>query len=204
MSNAKAPDRAIIEAARALFARQGFRRTSLQEIAEAAGVGTGSIAYHVGSKGEVYHAVMERAVAALTRRLELAARSGAPGGRRASEVVRTAVDHLRHRSALPALLLQDVPDTASAAAARAVDRVKETLARHLRAAVDADEGPGAPVAVARRTLASVLGPGPLLRSRHAASPAATLPTPPGAPPDRALAVAPGRGPGRRPGTQGGT
>lgn len=185
MSNAKAPDRAIIEAARALFARQGFRQTSLQEIAEAAGVSIGSIAYHVGSKGEVYHAVMEGAVTALTRRLEVAARSSPPGGSRASTMVRTAVDHLRHRSALPALLLQDVPDTGSAAAARAVEEVKETLAGHLRAAVDPDEGPaGAPVAVARRALASVLGPGPLLRSRHAA-PSATFPAPPAAPPDRA-------------------
>jgi AcrR family transcriptional regulator len=54
---------AILVAAEECFARLGFDGTSLQQIAEAAGVARSTPAYFFGSKEALYDAVLERAVA---------------------------------------------------------------------------------------------------------------------------------------------
>jgi TetR/AcrR family transcriptional regulator len=54
---------AILVAAEDLFARQGFERTSMQEIGEAAGVARSTPAYFFQSKDALYEAVLARAVA---------------------------------------------------------------------------------------------------------------------------------------------
>ena len=51
---------AILDAAEALFAAQGFAITSLQEIGERAGVSRGTPGYFFGSKEALYRAVLER------------------------------------------------------------------------------------------------------------------------------------------------
>jgi AcrR family transcriptional regulator len=67
---------AILVAAEDRFARLGFEGTSLQEIAEAAGVARSTPAYFFGSKEALYEAVLERAVA---RAQEAMARAYAKG-----------------------------------------------------------------------------------------------------------------------------
>ena len=67
---------AILVAAEDRFARLGFEGTSLQEIAEAAGVARSTPAYFFGSKEALYDAVLERAVA---RGQEAMARAYAKG-----------------------------------------------------------------------------------------------------------------------------
>jgi TetR/AcrR family transcriptional regulator len=54
---------AILGAAEDRFARLGFEGTSLQEIAEAAGVARSTPAYFFGSKDALYDAVLERVIA---------------------------------------------------------------------------------------------------------------------------------------------
>ena len=54
---------AILIAAEDHFARRGFEGTSLQQIAEAAGVARSTPAYFFGSKDALYDAVLARAVA---------------------------------------------------------------------------------------------------------------------------------------------
>ncbi len=54
---------AILIAAEDYFARRGFEATSLQQIAEAAGVARSTPAYFFGSKDALYDAVLARAVA---------------------------------------------------------------------------------------------------------------------------------------------
>lgn len=59
----RAPERskaAILEAATGLFARNGYDRTSLADVGEAAGVSRGLPAYFFGSKERLYAAVVER------------------------------------------------------------------------------------------------------------------------------------------------
>ncbi len=67
---------AILVAAEDRFARLGFEGTSIQEIAEAAGVARSTPAYFFGSKEALYDAVLERAVA---RGQEAMARAYAKG-----------------------------------------------------------------------------------------------------------------------------
>jgi AcrR family transcriptional regulator len=67
---------AILVAAEDRFARLGFDGTSLQQIAEAAGVARSTPAYFFGSKEALYEAVLERAVA---RAQEAMARAYAKG-----------------------------------------------------------------------------------------------------------------------------
>lgn len=54
--------RAILDAASALFFERGLQRTTIDEIAEAAGVSVGSVYVHFGSKEGLYLALVERAI----------------------------------------------------------------------------------------------------------------------------------------------
>jgi TetR/AcrR family transcriptional regulator len=62
----------ILAAAEDLFARQGFERTSMQEIGEAAGVARSTPAYFFRSKEALYEAVLARVVARAETELALA------------------------------------------------------------------------------------------------------------------------------------
>ncbi len=75
--DAKRTREAILVAAEDYFARLGFERASLQQIAEAAGVARSTPAYFFGSKEALYDAVLERAIA---RGQEAMARAYAKGG----------------------------------------------------------------------------------------------------------------------------
>jgi TetR/AcrR family transcriptional regulator, acrAB operon repressor len=52
--------RRIIAAARRVFARQGVRRTTLEEVATAAGVTRGAIYWHFAGKTELFYAMREQ------------------------------------------------------------------------------------------------------------------------------------------------
>jgi len=54
--------RAILDAASTLFFERGLQRTTIDEIAEAAGVSVGSVYVHFGSKEGLYLALVEHAV----------------------------------------------------------------------------------------------------------------------------------------------
>lgn len=50
----------ILDAAERVFHKRGVSRTSLQEIAQDAGLSRGAIYWHFENKGELFHAMMER------------------------------------------------------------------------------------------------------------------------------------------------
>ncbi|WP_186301464.1 TetR family transcriptional regulator [Denitromonas halophila] len=52
----------ILDAAEAVFYRKGMARTTLADIAEAASVTRGAIYWHFANKGEVFEAMMRRAI----------------------------------------------------------------------------------------------------------------------------------------------
>ena len=76
LRDAERSKEAILVAAEDRFARLGFEGTSLQQIAEAAGVARSTPAYFFGSKQDLYDAVLARAVA---RGQEAMARAYAKG-----------------------------------------------------------------------------------------------------------------------------
>jgi AcrR family transcriptional regulator len=65
--------RAIIEATVALIADRGFSATSVDDIAERAGVAKGSVYYNFGSKGALFETVLDEGQRALTSALREAA-----------------------------------------------------------------------------------------------------------------------------------
>ena len=67
--------RGILAAARKLFARQGVTRTTLEEIAAAAGVTRGAIYWHFADKNELFFAMREQVAVPLIDRIDLALRA---------------------------------------------------------------------------------------------------------------------------------
>lgn len=53
---------ALLDAAELVFERRGVSSTSLQEVAEAAGVTRGAVYWHFRDKADLYNAMMDRAV----------------------------------------------------------------------------------------------------------------------------------------------
>lgn len=58
----------ILEVARSLFARFGLKKSTVDEIAECAGVGKGTIYYHFPSKESIFLAVIKKEAGQLSRR----------------------------------------------------------------------------------------------------------------------------------------
>jgi AcrR family transcriptional regulator len=57
----------VLEEAAALFVRQGYRETTLRDIAAAAGMKAGSIYYHFDSKDDLLAAVLDTGIERITR-----------------------------------------------------------------------------------------------------------------------------------------
>lgn len=68
--------KAILDAARRLFVARGFNDTSIDEIAEQAGVAKGAVYHHFASKEEIFLRVFEGMTADLAARIPAAARAG--------------------------------------------------------------------------------------------------------------------------------
>ncbi|MDZ7937603.1 MAG: TetR family transcriptional regulator [Rhodoferax sp.] len=59
----------ILDAAERVFHRRGVSRTTLQEIAQDAGLTRGAIYWHFENKGELFHAMMERVTLPMMARM---------------------------------------------------------------------------------------------------------------------------------------
>nr|CTQ92261.1 Transcriptional regulator, TetR family [Kibdelosporangium sp. MJ126-NF4] len=90
-------DRLLAEATR-LFAKQGYDRTSVQEVVEAAGVTKGAMYHYFGSKDDLLHEIYGRVLRDQTARLEKFAAGEGPASRRlrdaAADVVVTTIENL--------------------------------------------------------------------------------------------------------------
>src|SRR5258707_12999584 len=89
MSTARrqAPRQRLYEAAVTLIAEQGFSATTVDEIAERAGVAKGTVYYNFASKNDLFAELLWHGVGLLTESLRTAAdstqaRPGTRGGRR--------------------------------------------------------------------------------------------------------------------------
>ena len=67
---------ALLDAARDLFAQQGFAATGREQIAERAGVTRGALYHHFGSKQAIFRAVVERLESEITERVAQAGLRG--------------------------------------------------------------------------------------------------------------------------------
>ncbi|MCE7007871.1 TetR/AcrR family transcriptional regulator [Kibdelosporangium philippinense] len=98
VNTASGVDEKLLAEATKLFAKQGFDRTSVQEIVEAAGVTKGAMYHYFGSKDDLLHEIYGRVLREQTDRLEKFAASEAPAAERvrgaAADVVITTIENL--------------------------------------------------------------------------------------------------------------
>ena len=91
-------DERLLAEATKLFARQGFDRTSVQEIVEAAGVTKGAMYHYFAAKDDLLHEIYGRVLREQVERLEKVAASEAPAAERlraaAADVVITTIENL--------------------------------------------------------------------------------------------------------------
>jgi AcrR family transcriptional regulator len=89
----------VLEAATTVFARKGYRRAQVQEIASLAGVSAGTVYNHVPSKDALFRAVMERAIDGPARRPPRRARTA----KSPDETIRWVAQRLDFVSDFPVL-----------------------------------------------------------------------------------------------------
>lgn len=96
----------LLLAARAEFAKHGFRGTTVRHIAGSAGVTPAMVHYHFGDKRGLYLAMLEETAAPLLQQLEQLAAHGGTGSLR--EALYGYMHQLARTPELPALLMRDV------------------------------------------------------------------------------------------------
>ncbi|TJZ43508.1 TetR/AcrR family transcriptional regulator [Streptomyces piniterrae] len=96
--SAKPVAQRLLATATRLFAEQGYDRTSVQEIVDAAGVTKGALYHYFGSKDDLLHEVYGRVLRLQQERLDHFADADAPVERRlrdaAADVVVTTIENL--------------------------------------------------------------------------------------------------------------
>jgi TetR/AcrR family transcriptional regulator len=100
----------ILDAAERLFAAQGFPRTTIKQIGQAAGVNSALLYYYFGDKDRLYREVLQRLIGILVERTSgrLAAR-GTPA-ERLRGLLEAQAEVLASQPNLPKLLLRELAD----------------------------------------------------------------------------------------------
>jgi AcrR family transcriptional regulator len=97
---------ALLEAARSLFLKYGFRAVSSRQVAAAAGVNPAMIHYYFEGKEGLYRAMLESAIAPVVSRL--AGMLGDPAAADIQGLVRTYMRVLASNPWIPGLLVREV------------------------------------------------------------------------------------------------
>lgn len=100
----------IVEAARAAFAEGGFHQTSLDAVAERAGVSKALIYEHFGSKRELHATMLEGHVDELIERITGAVADGEPGEDRLRRGVEAFLDFVEERRGVWRIMFRNPTD----------------------------------------------------------------------------------------------
>lgn len=100
--------RALLDSARAHFARSGFDAASVRSITRAAGANLGAITYHFGGKEALYVEVLQEVVEPLAARLHAVVNGPGTPLERAMGVVRSFFEHFLEYPDMPPLMLQQL------------------------------------------------------------------------------------------------
>ncbi len=128
----------ILAAARRVFAKRGFRGTTIADIAEEAGIALGTIYLYFPSKQEVFAALNEE-----FNRLIIAAMTDVPPAVSLEETTRRRVDNVfrtceANRDLVRLVVLNSDPDTAAAKRMRATDTERHgPMVAGIQAAIEA-------------------------------------------------------------------
>ncbi len=100
----------IVNVARKVFTRQGFKKTTMEDIAHGAGKGKSSIYYYFKSKEEIFEAVVEKEADELKTALEKVIRAGKNPMRRLKDYIMFRLYHVKTVSNFYAALKEDSLD----------------------------------------------------------------------------------------------
>ena len=147
----------ILASARAVFARQGFRGTTIADIAEEAGVALGTIYLYFKSKDEVFAALSEE-----FNQIIMSALTNVPRADTLEQAVRLRINQVfegcaENRDLVRLVVLNTDPDTAATRRMRADEQKRFTpLIQDIRAVIEAGAVRDAdPEIMARLTVGAV-------------------------------------------------
>jgi AcrR family transcriptional regulator len=123
--------REVLDLAADLFAKHGYRSTSLEVVAERLGVTRQALYYHFRSKGEILAALFEQMMTRLETAVSAAAEQD--GDEVFLLMLRAHIETAVDNTALVALLLHERPEIAKLSGVRAAKRRREYAALFLSA-----------------------------------------------------------------------
>lgn len=131
----------VLEAAIEFFAKQGYRRTTVREIVNAAGANLSAVNYHFGGKEKLYHAALDHARQQSNETNAIVQtdtardfHQGEPPERRLYLHVRTLLEHM-FREGKPTAMTQLMQQELLAPTA-ALDRLVEQSVRRVQAGLE--------------------------------------------------------------------
>jgi AcrR family transcriptional regulator len=98
----------LLEAARQLFARDGYDAASVRDITSRARANLGAITYHFGTKEALYYAVIERFATPIADRIAAISVESGPPLERLAKAVRAFMDHIWRHPEMPRLMLREL------------------------------------------------------------------------------------------------
>lgn len=121
----------ILDAAEALFARQGFAATTIKAIGRRAGVNPALLYYYFPDKEELYHAVLERRLGTATREVAQELRADLTAPQAIAQVVHGYAAMMRGAPFLPRLLARELADHEAAHALPLIREIATGLFQRL-------------------------------------------------------------------------
>jgi len=166
----------LIEAARELFAQDGFDAASVRDITARAHANLGAITYHFGSKEALYHTVIERFATPLADRIAATSVEPRPALERLATAMWIFMDHIWQHPEMPRLILRELASDRPLPepVARVIRRNTESFSRMIaEGQADGSIRPGQPqlfamsiagqplfLALASRAIRQVIGTDP--------------------------------------------
>jgi AcrR family transcriptional regulator len=98
----------ILQAARPLFARNGFDGTSVRDITAAAGVNLAAVTYHFESKQQLYLALLEQIMQPIAERLVEATTGEGTAIQKLERVVRAFFEKVRENPDLASFIVREM------------------------------------------------------------------------------------------------
>lgn len=115
----------ILDAAEALFARQGFAATTIKAIGKEAGLNSALLYYYFPDKERLYHAVLERRLGTTSREMSRRLTAGLPPLEALTELLHGYAQLMHDAPNLPRLLAREFADHQ---AAHALPLIRELAA----------------------------------------------------------------------------
>lgn len=126
----------ILDAAERLFADQGFSRTTIKQIGQAAGVNSALLYYYFGDKERLYRSVLERLVSRLVSRTLGRLGADASPADRIRGFIEAQVETFMANPRLPRLFMREMLDHD---AAHAVEQIQHLAATSFKGLCDTIE-----------------------------------------------------------------